>query len=120
MIRAAGILLMAPSGRVLFLQRSNLGDAAGQWSFPGGKVEGDESVATAAARECLEETGYRVGSPGKALCRRIANGVDYTTFAKDCDEEFTPVLDQENVAFAWVSPADALGPVMPGAAVGGA
>ena len=48
MIRAAGILLTAPSGRVLFLQRSSVGDAAGMWSFPGGKLEDGEDAATAA------------------------------------------------------------------------
>ena len=115
MIRAAGILLMAPSGRALFLQRSTAGDAAGLWSFPGGKLEEGENAAAAAARETLEETGYRVGSPGSVLCRRVADDVDYTTFVAGCDEEFTPTLDDENVAFAWVTPADALGapPVAP-------
>jgi 8-oxo-dGTP pyrophosphatase MutT (NUDIX family) len=113
LIRAAGILLMAPSGRALFLQRSAAGDAAGQWSFPGGKLEEGEDAATAAVRECLEETGYLVGSPGRVLCRRVADDVDYTTFVAGCDEEFTPKLDEENTAFAWVTPAEALGPIPP-------
>ena len=28
---------------------------------------------------------------------------------RECFDEFTPKLDDENVAFAWVAPADALG-----------
>ena len=110
MIHAAGIMLLAPSGRALFLQRSAAGDAPGAWVFPGGKLEPGEDAATAAVRECLEETGYRVGSPGRVLCRRIADGVDYTTFIAKCDEEFTPKLDEENTAFVWMTPAEALGP----------
>ena len=108
MTRAAGILLLAPSGRALFLQRSSAGDAAGLWSFPGGKLEAGEDAAAAAVRETLEETGYRVGSPGRVLCRRVADDVDYTTFVTSCDEEFTPKLDDENVGFAWVDPRTVL------------
>lgn len=33
---------------------------AGFWEFPGGKVRPDESPASAAVRECLEETGLSV------------------------------------------------------------
>ena len=109
MISAAGIMLLAPSGRALFLQRSSAGDAAGQWTFPGGKLEAGEDAAAAAVRETLEETGYRVGSPGRVLCRRVADDVDYTTFITSCDDEFTPKLDEENTAFVWMTPADALG-----------
>lgn len=30
------------------------------WEMPGGKLEGSETAAEAAARECLEESGYRI------------------------------------------------------------
>lgn len=33
---------------------------AGEWAVPGGKIEPGESMATAAEREVLEETGVRV------------------------------------------------------------
>jgi 8-oxo-dGTP pyrophosphatase MutT (NUDIX family) len=99
MIEAAGIILRAPSGRVLVMQR------AGEdiWDLPGGKVEDGEDASTAATREALEETGYR--TPVDALVmRRVKEGVDYTTFIKDVEEEFIPVLCEEHSAFAWVDP----------------
>ena len=115
MIYAAGILLVAPSGRVLLMKRSALGDHGGEWCCPGGKMEDGESAADAAVRETLEETGYRVGTAGEEIATRVAEDVNFTTFLKKIDEEFVPKLDDENVAFAWVSPKDALGdmPMMP-------
>jgi 8-oxo-dGTP pyrophosphatase MutT (NUDIX family) len=42
--------------RLLLQQRSD----GGQWGLPGGAVEIGESLATAVAREVLEETGLSV------------------------------------------------------------
>lgn len=108
MIYASGIMLISPHGRALFLRRSGLGDHAGQWCFPGGKIEGDESAAKAAVRECLEETGYRVGAAGVELTTRIADDVHFTIFMAQCPDEFIPKLNGEHTAYAWVSPKDAL------------
>ena len=108
MIQASGILLISPEGRMLLLRRSSAGDAEGLWAFPGGKIEPGESAATAAVRETLEETGYRVGDAGTLLMRRIKDDVDFTTFVKKVDEEFTPKLNDEHTAFAWVFPSDVL------------
>ncbi len=106
MITAAGILLRAPSGSILLLKRSTEGDAAGQWAFPGGKQEDGETLETCAVRETLEETGYNVGAPDSVLMRRIKDGVDYTTFIKDVDDEFAPTLNGEHVAHCWIKPGD--------------
>ena len=46
-------------GRLLCIQRGH-GPGAGQWSFPGGRVEAGESVHEAVVREVLEETGLEV------------------------------------------------------------
>jgi 8-oxo-dGTP pyrophosphatase MutT (NUDIX family) len=108
MIRAAGIMLVSPQGRVLMLQRGPNCDWPGTWCFPGGKVEDGESDAEAAVRELFEETGYRVKEVGAELCIRCADDVYYVTFFQKCDEEFVPTLDDENVAWAWVRPQDAL------------
>lgn len=47
-------------GRVLACERGAPPEAAGQWEFPGGKVEPGETEEAALARECAEELGVRV------------------------------------------------------------
>jgi 8-oxo-dGTP pyrophosphatase MutT (NUDIX family) len=106
MIIAAGVLVRAPSGKILLLKRSYEGDAAGQWAFPGGKQEDGETLETCAVRETLEETGYNVGAVDSVLMRRIKDGTDFTTYVKDVDDEFTPTLNGEHTAFVWINPKD--------------
>jgi 8-oxo-dGTP pyrophosphatase MutT (NUDIX family) len=69
---AAGIMLRAPSGRILMVRRSKGEDAGGRWALPGGKLHDGESHATAAVRECVKELGWNPGSAGKVLCRRAS------------------------------------------------
>ncbi len=108
MIHAAGILFLAPSGRVLLLRRSSEGDAAGLWALPGGKIEDGENARGAAVRETLEETGYRAGSPGDMIAHTVNESVDYTTFLKKVDEEWVPKLNDEHTAYVWIKPGEAL------------
>lgn len=46
-------------GRVLLIERGR-GSARGQWTVPGGRVEGGETLAIALVREMREETGLEV------------------------------------------------------------
>jgi 8-oxo-dGTP diphosphatase len=47
-------------GRVLAARRAVPADLAGQWEFPGGKVEPGESDVDGLVRECREELGVQI------------------------------------------------------------
>src|SRR5580765_2025192 len=111
MMRAAGVLICSTEGKVLLLQRSEVGDLPGLWCIPGGKLDDGEDCLSCAIRETQEETGFK---PAKTRCekwtQRVANDngtdiVDFTTFIYRDSKEFAPTLCDEHCAFAWVDPA---------------
>jgi len=55
--------LVRRDGHVLLVRRGRP-PLADSWAFPGGRVEFGETLATAAAREVLEETGITVAVTG--------------------------------------------------------
>jgi ADP-ribose pyrophosphatase YjhB (NUDIX family) len=57
---AATAFVQNADGQVLLMQRSD----NGLWTVPGGALEAGETIAQAAERETLEETGYRVRVSG--------------------------------------------------------
>ena len=77
---AAGCIANAmTTGRILMVKRTD----TGEWAFPGGRLEGDETAEEAAYREFWEETQYRLGSVGMQLMQRRkddgAGLVDFVT-----------------------------------------
>jgi 8-oxo-dGTP pyrophosphatase MutT (NUDIX family) len=115
-LRAAGILLIA-DGRILLMRRTGR-DHAGEWAFPGGGVEGDESAEECARREFLEETGFEYEGELKLWTRRIKDGVDFSTFVGRA-EAFLPALNAEHDLATWAPRKVALATLTmhPGAAV---
>lgn len=55
----AGVLAER-GGRMLMIESLQ----SGRWELPGGGVEVDETLLEGAARECFEETGYRLTAAG--------------------------------------------------------
>ena len=66
---AVGVLLKERS-LVLMGKRPGGKPYSGYWEFPGGKLEANESVATALERELYEELGIRIASD-KSHCHEI-------------------------------------------------
>jgi 8-oxo-dGDP phosphatase len=58
---AAGLVVTDPQHGVLLLWRHRFPTDTWGWEVPAGRVDPDETNAEAAARECLEETGWRPG-----------------------------------------------------------
>ena len=109
-VDAAGLLIVArDTGRVLLLLRAEGGDA-GEWSFPGGRLEAGETPLEAALRELREECGdaVRLDAEPVELMTREARGVRYVTFGASCAEEAAPELNDEHDAYCWADVADAL------------
>jgi 8-oxo-dGTP pyrophosphatase MutT (NUDIX family) len=95
-VKAAGVIARAPSGRVLICERT---DGAG-WCWPGGHQKEGETPEKCAIREFWEETGYRLGAV-KPFMRRVKDGVDFSTFIADVEEEFSVKLQHEHSAWMW-------------------
>jgi 8-oxo-dGTP diphosphatase len=58
-IHVAAAVIRGDDGRILIARRPDDKHQGGLWEFPGGKVEADESVEQALARELDEELGIR-------------------------------------------------------------
>jgi 8-oxo-dGTP diphosphatase len=62
-VACAGAVVRRNDGRILVIQRGHA-PSQGLWSIPGGRVEAGETLAEAARREVLEETGLAVEVAG--------------------------------------------------------
>src|SRR5436190_22635435 len=55
-------IILKKENQILLVQRHNTDWASGFWNFPGGLLEENETLTTAAARETAEEVGVSVNS----------------------------------------------------------
>jgi 8-oxo-dGTP diphosphatase len=101
--------------KILLVHRAAHLVEGGKWCLPGGYMERDETIAEAAAREILEETGYSV--EGLTLFRIIDNphtrgedrqNISFVHFCRAGVQTGTP--DDESDDMRWF-PFDGLPPV---------
>jgi 8-oxo-dGTP diphosphatase len=104
-LRAAGVALVSPHGRVLFLQRPD-----GVWELPGGGIEPGERPQQAAVREVVEETGYKSFSVCPSGFR---TSPAYMLYWGSMTAERTPQLT-EHSAHVWADPKSPPAPLHPG------
>jgi phosphatase NudJ len=91
--------------RFLLTQEKKYGES---WSIPGGRVEMGESLANAAVREVLEETGVPIHLDGVLRVEHEATGagarvrVIFLATPTD-DREPKRVPDEESLGAAWLT-----------------
>ena len=103
---AAGTLVVDADRRVLLLWRHRFITDTWGWEFPGGYVESGEEPRDAAAREVLEETGWRPG-PLRPLCafeplHGLLDQRFWCYWADGATREADPVDAHESDRVEWV------------------
>lgn len=105
---AAAVVLDA-DGRVLMARRPEGGRHAGQWEFPGGKVEASETPEAALCRELYEELRIEP-------CEHCLQPFSFASYAYDdmhlvmplflCRQWDGIAIPQEGQQIKWVMPRD--------------
>lgn len=103
---AAGTVVHDPQRGLLLLWRHRFVTDTWGWEIPAGRLEPDESAQDAAARETLEETGWRPGPLRPLVTYHPANGSSDQTFHVFVADGATyvgePSDPSESERIAWV------------------
>ena len=102
-----GILIK--EGKLLIQQRRSGTACAGQWEFPGGKIESGEAVTAALQRELLEELNIKVLSSQSLIQHRQNYAHANVTLHTDIVESWQGEAEgNEGQVIRWVSYEEAL------------
>lgn len=105
--QAAGVVVDVADRGVLLLWRHRFITDTWGWEVPAGRVDVGERVEDAAAREVLEETGYRVGPLEPLVTYFAHNGTSDATFnvfvATDAALVGDPTDTDESERIEWLS-----------------
>jgi 8-oxo-dGTP diphosphatase len=98
--------LLVQDGEILLIQHNNPA-LVDQWTFPGGRLDPDETEALAALhREMREELSVEVEVLGQVGRYYSRAGRDYTIFAARPVGSIGPLQPDEIREVAWLTPAE--------------
>ena len=119
LVPSVNVVVANDAGDILMIRRTDNGN----WAVPGGAVDLGESVAQAAARETLEETGIRCAVTGIVGIYSDPRHVILYTSNGEARQEFSIVLtaqplagqlmpSRESSEVCWVPASEVLGYTM--------
>lgn len=110
--QGAAVIALTPEGRVVIARQFRPGPEKILDELPGGEVDPDESPATAAGRELLEETGYQAKKLeylGPAYRDAYSNATTHYFIGYECSKIAEPALEPgEHVEVTTISIAELL------------
>lgn len=116
-VNAVGVWFYSLStDRYLYLMRNDP-KYPGSWGLPGGKAEAGESLLEAIHRECREEIGCFPDNVKLIPLEKFTSpddGFSYHTFFCCVSDEFTPILNDEHLGYAWIDSMKWPKPMHPG------
>jgi len=87
------------------------------WGLPGGKIEAGETLIDAMTRECVEELGSMPEYLRLVPIEKFPSadsGFVYHTFFCSVADEFSVVLNDEHIGWAWIASGTWPRPMHPG------
>lgn len=87
------------------------------WGLPGGKAEPSETLMATIVRECTEELGFMPDYVRLVPLEKFTSqdsSFEYHTFFCCVNSEFSPVLNDEHLGYAWIDSNVLPKPMHPG------